>query len=71
MSQVIDAIKQPFISRTAAAKDVDRAPSSVDALDPASDISAAAPQTGEQALSENTSGGLGRHLGLFSTTFLM
>jgi len=30
-----------------------------------------APQAGEQDLGENAVGGLGRHLGLTSTTFLM
>jgi len=29
------------------------------------------PQAGEQALGENSTGGLGRHLGLVSTTLLM
>ena len=34
-------------------------------------LGAALPQAGELSLEEDVSGGLGRHLGLVSTTFLM
>ncbi|KAF2158238.1 amino acid transporter [Myriangium duriaei CBS 260.36] len=70
MSAFISTLKRPFSQPNAT--DLGKTPSTESDIHRDDiDSSEALPQVGEQRLDENTAGGLGRHLGLFSTTFLI
>ncbi|KAK7535397.1 high affinity methionine permease [Phyllosticta citribraziliensis] len=65
MANLLQTFKRPFASSTPAAE--------TSSTEDSSDIpnEEHSPPVGELALSETAAGGLGRHLGLFSTTFLI
>ena len=67
--------RRPFSSEKNPEITSDASPSSVPGYESSNlhylDAAAGAPRVGEQDLEENAKGGLGRHLGLLSTTALM